>query len=913
MLTSLATANFKSLRRVSLLLLFGIAVLVLGCAESTPVLPDSAKQPPARANSVEVGDRNSNSGESSSSTASKPTSEKQAPPVSKTKPEPASVEPNRVTPELERPVDPAAPKNEQTQTQTELSTPAKNQFDQPTAEQLVRWSRTEFETLQLLDFQERNQQGLLTCLAPLPDGKQVVLAGRKVALWSIIGEQPEHLFLDLSESPHEHFIRCMAVSPDAKWIAAGDSKGMLYIWSIVDRKELISKPIYSNDVSHLAISPDSKEIATLSFDNEITIWQSNTLEQIKQFKVDTNGIEAIEFLAPGLLVAAGETTSSWNTDTGKLNQQLSAGRYNFNLARSADDKNFVYGTKEGLQLWNVAEGKRTELLLGNFANNELVQFSPNGKFLITANGSSLRIWDIASGQVRQVIDTYGSAIVGLSWLQNSELVLVVTANGRSRLWGTSSSGAAFNLSPLHNSITVPDPAATIAASPAQMLAAIDLRYLPVFPGGIPSISTETMIDYVAPVTSQEAIQFNDYALGKLGWSHVPLDGTAAGGIEYRKSGLRMSVSTFDEGESKTRISCNLRSNVDLRRLPKFDGAPIELVYENEDTVIYHSKADLIQLETSLLRKMHDVGWTAYSRLKSSRDEQAEHRDLKFVQNGATVQISISRLPADPTSFNIQYSLFLTMNSIPIPKDAGFVEFDGSTEPCLVASTSMNLDQTCKFYDQEMVIQGWIPVQAGRVLNEKNNWLSYVQGQKDLMIGLTALDNGRTQIQVGEGVVDSSWQLAESKPDSQVVASTSGIEAAEFPVLNPSKSAKYNVDEKSIEVQLDAIGLLEAADRYVQAMESLGWKPDTGGIKADDYVMLTFTKENDEITLRGRITAGNAIINVQGPGLNWSKPLPGGKTIVSYETWLRRNRRPASLDLLDEYISEMRGIEASATR
>ncbi len=913
MLTSLATANFKFLRRGSLLPLFGIAVLALGCAESTPVSPDSTKQPSAGAVSAKVDDRVPNSSGSSSSAASTPSSEKQASPPSKTKPEPAPVEPSRAITELEHPVDPKPPTNEQVQTQTERATVAKNQTDEPTVEQLARWSRTEFETLQLLALQERNQQGLLTCMAPLPDGKRVVLAGRKVALWSIVGERPDHLFLELSEATNEHFIRCMAVSPDGKWIVAGDSKGMLYIWSIEDRKELISKQIYSNDVSHLAVSPDSKEIATLSFDNEITVWQPDKLEQLNQFKVDTNGLEAIKFMAPGVLVAAGETTSSWNTDTGKLNKQLSPGRYNFNLALSADDQKFVYGTQEGLQLWNVAEAKRAELIVGNFANNEWVQFSPNGKFLITANGSSLRIWDIASGQVRQVIDTYGSAMAGLSWLQNSELVLVATSNGRSRLWGTIGSGAAFNLSPLHNSITVPDPAATIAASPAQMLAAIDLRYLPVFPDGILSISTETMIDYVAPVTSQEAIQFNDYELGKLGWSRVPADGTAASGIEYRKSGLRMSVSTFDEGESKTRISCNLRSNVDLRRLPKFDGAPIELVYENEDTVIYHSQADLIQLETSLLRKMHEAGWTAYSRLKSSHDEQAEHRDLKFIQNGATVQVSISRLPADPTSFNIQYSLFLTMNSIPIPNDAGFVEFDGSTEPCLVASTAMNLDQTGKFYDQEMVIQGWIPVQSGRVLNEKNNWLSYVQGQKDLLIGLTALESGRTQIQVGEGVVDSSWQLAVPKPDAQVTSSNSGIEAAEFPILNPSKSAKYDVDEKSIEIPLGAIGLLDAADQYVEALESLGWKPDTGGIKADDYVMLTFTKDNDEVTLRGRITAGNAIFNVQGPGLSWSKPLPGGKAIVSYETWLRRNRRPAGLDLMEEYINEMRPIEASATR
>ena len=40
---------------------------------------------------------------------------------------------------------------------------------------------------------------------------------------------------------------------------------------------------------------------------------------------------------------------------------------------------------------------------------------------------------------------------------------------------------------------------------------------------------------------------------------------------------------------------------------------------------------------------------------------------------------------------------------------------------------------------------------------------------------------------------------------------------------------------------------------------------------------------------------------------WTKELPGGRKVISYETWLRINHHPAGLDLLDQYQTEMRSI------
>ena len=170
-----------------------------------------------------------------------------------------------------------------------------------------------------------------------------------------------------------------------------------------------------------------------------------------------------------------------------------------------------------------------------------------------------------------------------------------------------------------------------------------------------------------------------------------------------------------------------------------------------------------------------------------------------------------------------------------------------------------------------------------------------------------MPTGRTLVRVGDELENSSWQLAKPKAPDAADTPPVGIEAADFPVLNESKTAKFDAIDKSIEFSMDDMPLLEVGERYTKELQSLGWQLDGPGIKADDYVFLTFVTDEVEIALRARTTEGKSIVSIQGDGLLWTKELPGGRKVISYETWLRINHHPASLDLLDEYQAEMRLI------
>lgn len=781
---------------------------------------------------------------------------------------------------------------------------------QPTEAQLARWTRKEFVPLQLLACQDSEITGFVSALAPTKDGRHFILAGTKITLWSVNGEAPEHVFLETKDN---QAIKSLAVSPDGKWFAAGDSGGTIRVWSIADRSESASKKLYSTGITQIAISPDSQEIATISYDDEITIRSADSLQERKRFTVDTNAMKRIEYMTPELLVAAGETTSSWNVQTGEHVETLSPGRYHFTMARSPDGGQFLFGDNESLKLRNIPDQKDVFSLQGEFANDELATFSESGELLATANGATLRIWDLTTNRLQQVIDVCGWPIRGLSWMPETNALVVASENGRTRIWGTSAVGDNLHLSPVHAPVTMPDKTQQEPATPAQLLQTMDLRTFPRISDDALQINDVFNVSYETATSREEAQQFYRFQLNLAGWHEATAESASQNSARFEKDGFAVSASFYQASDTKTSINVNFSGNYDLRQVPKYDESPIELVFENSDTVIYRTKAELWQIEISLLRKMHEAGWTAYSRLHSSLANIDDGRMLPFLRNGTSLLVSIGRFPAEPDSYSIQYSQFLTANAIPIPHDSGFVEFDGATQPFLVATTGLSLEDARQFYDKELMAQGWLAREFGRSRKEDHAWLPFIRGQREITVGLMQLPTGRTLIRIGEGLENASWQLAKPADADSSNEVQSGIEAADFPILNESKVTKIDAVGKVIEFSMDDVPLPKVAELYTGKLQSSGWMLDGSGITSDEYVFLTFVKDKLEIAVRARITDGKSFVNVQGDGLLWTKPLPNGRKVVPYETWLRLNNHPATLNLLDQFQTEMRSISQTAPR
>jgi hypothetical protein len=408
------------------------------------------------------------------------------------------------------------------------------------------------------------------------------------------------------------------------------------------------------------------------------------------------------------------------------------------------------------------------------------------------------------------------------------------------------------------------------------------------------------------VTAAEAMTFYTYFLTKAGWTASP-QAPPNPAIEFRKDGFLITASFYDAGAGKTHVSVHHEGNYDVRWAPKFDAAPTEPVYEMAGTLSYRTKASLLDIETSLLRKMQAAGWTPYSRLHTSFGDEPDSRDVEFVRNGQTLRVSIGRFPVDPDSYTISYTSFPVEYAAPIPRDAGYVEFDGSTESQLLAITKLSIDEAAKFYEDAFTKQGWLVRSKGKSDKGDQAWLSVLRNQDDLSVGFSKLDDGRTLVRMGD-TGGSIWEASLPPEEGEDEAEPAGLEAADFPVLN--RAASYDKLGETIEVVVEGSTLADAAKQFTDALAALGWKPDEGGIRDEEYTMIDFTKGEAEFTLRARKQDGNAVVSFNGDGLLWTKELPGGKQPVSYETWLRLNKRPPGLEGLEQFEAEMRSISGT---
>jgi WD40 repeat protein len=754
-------------------------------------------------------------------------------------------------------------------------------------------------------------------MAISPSGKQFVLAGAKLTLWSTKDTRPAADLLAKYKSDEvERPLLAAAVSGDGKWIAAGDQKGRVRIWSQSDQREVLMLEAHHGRITQLAFSPSSRLLATTSYAGDVALWQLPDGRRMKGVKISNEEITHIAFVSESVLAAASSEVSLWEVTSGKKAMALTSKNFRANgFALSQDRRVLAFNDSDSTAgFWDVPNSRLTGMTLRG-AGTVRAAFSHDGKWLATYSPVlTISIWDTTTGNLVQSIDADGDRTTALGWLPNSNVLLVASSDGRIRMWGTADDARSIGLEPM------PLPALpTIATgarrslSSAQFQQVIDVRSLPRLPGAMPQWSSFGMCAYSVPASQEEAALFYRYVLGKSGWLEVPVT-AAPGGLVFRKDDceLTVTITRADAGGGKNlQISLYFAGNYDARWLPKIAAIASKSGWDSFSSVSYRTKASLIDTEVALLRQLHEAGWTAYRRLAASGIDDPNARHISLLQGGSVLTVFVSH-PADAAEeLAVQTSVSGSNKSLPIPPDAGWIEFDNSINLQLVINTKMDLAHTAQFYDEAMAAEGWLARDAGRQIKDDKGWLPYIRGQQDVLIRLLARPNGGTRIVVGDAE-RSSWQL-QARVKAKKPADKPGIEAADFALPAGSTAVKFAVDEKQIQFEMADTTPPKLGGLFASQMEALGWKRTGSAVMSDEYVLVTFEKAKAEIQLRARAAAKATTAMISGDGLLWDKPLPVVAVAISYETWLRRNRKDATLDRLDEFAAEMHKIQAANTR
>jgi WD40 repeat protein len=110
-------------------------------------------------------------------------------------------------------------------------------------------------------------------LAFTPDGTLVTGGlGTKVQFWDV----PSGRLVD-EWVGHSAYITSLAISPDGRTLATGSGKGIIKLWSLEQRAELLTLPAHERDVGALAFSSDGQVLASGGGDGRVRLWRANRM------------------------------------------------------------------------------------------------------------------------------------------------------------------------------------------------------------------------------------------------------------------------------------------------------------------------------------------------------------------------------------------------------------------------------------------------------------------------------------------------------------------------------------------------------------------------------------------------------------------------------------------------------------
>ncbi|MCX7786850.1 MAG: caspase family protein [Spirochaetes bacterium] len=240
-----------------------------------------------------------------------------------------------------------------------------------------------------------------------PDGKYILSASddATIKIWNFETGKEVRTF-----TGHAGSVKAAAFFPDGRYIVSGGLDKTVRVWDIQTGKRVRTWLTYS-DVLSVAISPDGGYIASGDKNGDIQIW---TLQERNSIRTLDHGheITALDFSPDGKYLAVangGEYKGNfqiqlWDTTSWKLIQTFDGHSGGINSLRFSPDGTQLISTSSRdntLRIWDVKTGKQLSKASGMY---EDASFSPDGRYIVGAVSSSLKLWDSLTGTLIYTAD-----------------------------------------------------------------------------------------------------------------------------------------------------------------------------------------------------------------------------------------------------------------------------------------------------------------------------------------------------------------------------------------------------------------------------------------------------------------------------------------------------------------------------
>jgi WD40 repeat protein len=251
----------------------------------------------------------------------------------------------------------------------------------------------------------------------------------------------------------------VAFSPDGSLALSAGSEGTLKLWEVTSGRELRSFAGSAGLVRSVAFSPDGTLVLSGADTGTLKLWEVASGREIRSVAGHAQMFTSVAFSPDGKLALSGGVDASlklWELTSGR--QLRSFTRHTggvFSVAFSPDGKlaltaggatrtagdQALSANGDTLKLWDLASGRELWSLRadGAFSGIHSVAFSPDGRLALSGSDDrTVKLWDVAGGRELRSFTGHAAYVRSVAFSPDGRLVLSGGDDGALKLWEVAS-------------------------------------------------------------------------------------------------------------------------------------------------------------------------------------------------------------------------------------------------------------------------------------------------------------------------------------------------------------------------------------------------------------------------------------------------------------------------------------------